>query len=121
MIRKWLAGWMAGVVLLGSVPASGEGIQALVGKSGRVQLNRGRERIAEFGAGVYNLQWVSADASADLRQDDTESKRHLQIRVPGGGQLSGWAELTGRQGELNARYVMTPDRDLVLNSLQVGT
>jgi hypothetical protein len=121
MIRKWLACWVAGTLLFSSVPVSGEGIQALVGKGGRVQLNRGREKIAEFGAGVYNLQWVSADASADLRQDDSESKRHLQIRVPGGGQLSGWAELAGRQGGLDARYVMTPDRDLALNSLQVST
>jgi hypothetical protein len=104
----------------GIEPACGAEIQALVGKGGRVQLTRGGEKIAEFGAGVYNQSWTSADAAADLRQADSAEKRHLQIRVPGGGQLSGWAAITGRAEELNARYELTPDQDLALNSLHVG-
>jgi hypothetical protein len=72
MIRKWLACWVAGTLLFSTMPVLGQSIQALVGKGGRVQMNRGPERIAEFGAGVYNQQWVSADASADSRQDDTD-------------------------------------------------
>ena len=121
MVRWWFACWMVGAVFAGTLTTEGNEIQSLVGKGGRVQLTRGRERIAEFGAGVYNQQWVSADASSDPRQTDTLTKRHLQIQVPGGGQLRGWAELTGRENVLDARYELTPDQDLVLNSLQVST
>lgn len=96
------------------------GLDALVGQGGRVQLTQGRETIAELTAGVYNQDWVSADAFAHPERQDTESRRHLQIHVPGGGQLCGWADVVGRDGALSARYEMTPDRDLVLNSLQVG-
>lgn len=100
--------------------ASDADMQALVGQGGRIQLTRGRETIAELSAGVYNRDWVSADASADPQRQDTASRRHLQIAVPGGGQLHGWADLVGGEGALNARFQMTPDRDLVLNSLQVS-
>ncbi len=108
--------WSAAV---GAV-ASAAGLDALVGQGGRIQVTRGRETIAHLTAGVFNQDWVSADASADPQRQDSDSRRHLQILVPGGGTLSGWADVLGRDGEISARYAMTPDRDLVLNSLQVS-
>jgi hypothetical protein len=58
-MHRWVL--MAVVVWAGFAgiePACGAGIQAVVGKGGRVQLTRGREKIAEFGAGVYNQSWT---------------------------------------------------------------
>lgn len=120
MFRSGLSCLVFAWSLAAGVFAADSGLDALVGPGGRVQLTQGRETIAELTAGAYNQDWVSADASAHPEQQDTESRRHLQIHVPGGGQLSGWADLVGQDGALSARYEMTPDRDLVLNSLQVG-
>ena len=95
MVRMTRIAWTIVVVGLGSWGADaarGEGIQALVGKEGRVQLSRGKERIGEFGAGLFNQQWQSADATADARTPDTADKRHLRIAVPGGGTVAGWAD-----------------------------
>lgn len=120
MTRIVFAIALAGLELLAAGVARGEGILALVGNEGRVQLSRGKERIGEFGAGLFNQQWSLADAAADPRKPDTAGQRHLRIAVPGGGEVSGWAAITGERGGLNAQYVFTPDRDVVLNSLHVS-
>ncbi len=112
----WVFAWS---VTVGAV-ASDSGLEALVGQGGRIQLTRGRETIAQLTAGVYNQDWTSAEASADPQRQDSDSRRHLQIAVPGGGRLSGWGDVRDREGALHARYELTPDRDLVLNSLQVS-
>jgi hypothetical protein len=100
--------------------ARGEGVQAVVGSAGRVQLSRGTEKLGEFGAGLFNSQWAAAEATADRRTPDSAGKRHLRIAVPGGGQVSGWATIAGDRGELNAQYVFTPEQDATLNSLHVS-
>ncbi len=120
MFRSGLSRWVFAWSMTFGAIASGAGIDALVGQGGRIQLTRGRETIAELTAGVYNRDWVSADASGDPQRQDTASRRHFRIAVPGGGQLSGRADVLGQDGELIAHYEMTPDRDLVLNSLQVS-
>ena len=120
MTRIVLAIAVAGLELLAAGVARGEGIHALVGNEGRVQLSRGKEKIGDFGAGLFNQQWDSADATADARKSDTAGKRHLRIAVPGGGEVSGWAAITGDRSELNAQYVFTPEQDVVLNSLHVS-
>ena len=120
MTRIVFAIAVAGLELLAAGVARGEGILALVGNEGRVQLSRGNEKIGDFGAGLFNRQWDSADAAADARKSDTAGKRHLRIAVPGGGQVSGWAAITGDRSELNAQYVFTPEQDVVLNSLHVS-
>lgn len=108
-----LGPWAAG-------PARGEGIQALVGKEGRVQLSRGKEKIGEVGAGLFNPQWSLADATADAKKPDEAGKRHLRIAVPAGGEVSGWAAIAGDGEQLSAQYVFTPDRDVVLPSLHIS-
>ena len=123
MVRMTRIAWTIVVVGLGSWGADaarGEGIQALVGKEGRVQLSRGKERIGEFGAGLFNQQWSSADASTDSRNPDAAGKRYLRIAVPGGGVVSGWAAIAGDQDQLKAQYVFTPEQDVKLNSLHVS-
>ncbi len=106
--------------LWGAEKASGDGIQALVGKEGRVQLSRGKEKIAEFGAGLFNPQWSMADATADAKKPDATGKRYLRIAVPGGGEVSGWAAIAADGEQLSAQYVFTPDQDVALPSLHVG-
>lgn len=113
--------WMIAVVGLGlSGTALGEGVQALVGNEGRVQISRGGEKIGEFGAGLFNQKWDAADATADVKKPAEIGKRHLRIAVPGGGEISGSAAIRGERGELNAHYAFTPQQDVVLNSLHVG-
>ena len=120
MTRLGLKIVAAGLGLLATGVVQGEGIQALVGREGRVTLRREKEKIGDFGAGLFNQQWVSADATADARQPDTVGKRQLRIAVPGGGEVTGWAAIAGDQGELKAQYVFTPEQDLALNSLHVS-
>ena len=120
MTRMALTIAMVGLGLWGPEAAQGEGIQALVGKEGRVQLSRGKEKVGEFGAGLFNQQWASADASADGRKPDAAGRRYLRIAVPGGGEVSGWAAIVGDQGELKAQYVFTPEQDVTLNTLHVS-
>jgi hypothetical protein len=120
MTRRGLLIAVAGLGVLGAGPARGEGVQALVGKEGRVALSRGKETIGELGAGLFNQQWESAQAADDARTPDTAGKRHLRIAVPGGGEVSGWAEIAGDDAGLNARYVFTPEQDVALNSLHVS-
>ena len=97
-----------------------EGFEALVGKQGRVELSRGRDKICDLGAGLYDSQWTSAEATADPQNAGTETTQRLRIAVPGGGTVSGEAKITADSGNLNAEYVLTPDRDVALNSLHVA-
>ncbi len=120
MSRIVLAIAVVGLELLAAGGARGEGVLALVGNEGRVQLSRGKDKIGDFGAGLFNQQWASTDATADTQQADAANKRHLRIAVPGGGTVSGWAAITGDRNGLNAQYVFTPDRDVVLNSLHIS-
>ena len=120
MTRMGLTIAVAGLGLLGAGTARGEGFQALVGREGRVALSRGKEKIGEFGAGLFNQKWDSAQAAADPRKPDTADKRHLRIAVPGGGEVTGWAMIAGEADGLNAQYVFTPEQDVVLNSLHVS-
>ena len=111
------------VIGFGSVAAGAgpyAGIRALVGQEGRVSLWREKDKIGNFGAGLFNQHWVSADATADAGKPNAAEKRHLQIAVPGGGEVTGWAVITGDQGGLQAQYVFTPEQDLALNSLHVS-
>lgn len=120
MTRLGLTTVVVGIGLLAAGAAQGEGIQALVGREGRVSLWREKDKIGDFGAGLFNQQWTSADASADARKRDTPGKRHLQIAVPGGGEVTGWTAIASDQGKLKAQYVFTPEQDLMLNSLHVS-
>ena len=77
MTRMVLTIAVAGLELLAAGTARGEGIQALVGKEGRVQLSRGKEKIAEFGAGLFNQQWDSC-----RRHRRREETRHGGQTLP---------------------------------------
>lgn len=120
MTRMGLTIAVAGLGLLGAGTARGEGLQALVGREGRVALSRGKEHVGEFEAGLFNQKWDFAQAATDPRKPDTADKRHLRIAVPGGGEVSGWATIAGDGGKLTAQYVFTPEQDVVLNSLHVS-
>lgn len=120
MSRMKLTLALVGLAVLAAGAARAEGIEALVGKAGRVQLARGKDSLGEFGAGLFNQQWSSADASADSRRTDTVEKRHLRIAVPGGGEVMGEAVIAAEGDGLSAQYVFTPAQDVALNSLHVS-
>ncbi len=120
MIRWMLTIAMVGLGLAEAAAEQGEGFQALVSREGGVQLARGKEKIAEFGAGLFTPQWDSAEATAETRQTDSADRRHLRIAVPGGGQVAGWAAVAADGEQLKAQYEFTPDRDVVLPSLHVS-
>lgn len=121
MTRAALAMAVIGLGCFSAAAVRGEGVQALVGKDGRVQLSRGKEKIAEFGAGLFDSKWNAADATADAGKPEAGGKRHLRIAVPKGGEVSGSAVITGDREELKAQYVFTPEQDVALNSLHVST
>ena len=102
---------LASLLLLdrGSPADAGEGLEALVGQQGRVQLSRGRDKICEMRAGLYNTQWTSAEATADPRGAGTKRAQRLRIAVPGGGTVNGEATISADANALHAAYVFTPD------------
>ncbi len=108
--------WVGRCVMAGA----DEGLAAVVGKPGRIELSRGRERICDLGAGLFNLQWASADATADSRDAGSETAHRMRITVPGGGTVSGEAKIVANSGALQAEYVFKPDQDVQLNSLHVA-
>ena len=120
MIRLVLTIVVVGFGSVAAGAAQNAAIQALVGQEGRVSLWREKENIGGFGAGLFNQHWVSADATADAGKPKTAENRYLQIAVPGGGEVTGLAAITGDQGGLQARYTFTPEQDLPLNSLHVS-
>jgi hypothetical protein len=92
---------------------------AVVGRPGRIELSRGRERICDLRAGLYDSRWNAADARMDTRGAGSESMHPLRIAVPGGGTVRGEAKIAADSGNLRAEYVFEPDQDVRLNSLHV--
>ncbi len=103
-----------------AVVQADEGLAAVVGKPGRIELLRGRERICDVGAGLFNSQWASAEATTDSRSAGSEAAHRLRMAVPGGGTVHGEAKIVGDSGALKAEYVFEPDQDVQLNSLHVA-
>jgi len=120
MARMILTIAMAGLMWWDAGAACGKEFQALVSKEGRIQLARGKEKIGDFSAGLYNQQWSMAEATMGSQEPDATGKRHLRIAVPGGGQVNGWATIAGDGEQLKAQYVFTPQQDVVLPSLHVS-
>ncbi|MDZ7618241.1 MAG: hypothetical protein U1E05_14640, partial [Patescibacteria group bacterium] len=100
--------------------AGDEGVLAVVTGDGSVQLTRGKAAIATMVAGLYNQHWVSADATADAKPPASDAKRRFRLTVPGGGMLTGTAEIAADGETLRARYEFVAAEDIQLNSLHVG-
>ncbi len=117
----WMVLWASLLIVnRDRMAKAGEGFEALVGRQGRVQLSRGRDKICDLGAGLYDSQWTSAQATADPQNAGTETTQRFRIAVPGAGTVSGEAKITADSKNLNAAYILTPDRDVALNSLHVA-
>lgn len=107
-------------LLLCSVSAvAGEAVSATVGPDAHILLTRGRSKICEITAGLYNAQWASARATADDKNPGTPPAHRVRIAVPGGGVVTGLAVLAGVENRLEADYVFTPEQEVALNTLHV--
>ena len=120
MIRWMLLLSLAIWFLPCAVARCAESVSAMVGTNGRVHLARGRTKICELSAGLFNAQWAGAEAHGDGKNPGTAPAHNIRIAVPGGGAVKGVATITGEENRLKAEYVFTPEQDSVLNSIHIS-